>query len=242
MSDDLPPGMLGVPHETWCWMESALSLVGLAQNLPPGSDVGTMAGPKSVDVKRNRLAELMLNRDEWRWLCMVDSDMICDHRSVLRLLRTSIRTGVGVVGALVTNRPGDGTAPKPFGGWSREATEADDPLRPSDSDAWEFERFHVDDLPEDGDVVEVDWVGTGLILISRPILEALDGPPWFASNLRSPKAAGEAEDASRATSRKCPIRSRSTRTPSGSRDSASATTAGRLAAPPGPEDPVLRSS
>lgn len=39
--------MLAVPHQEWVWMDPALSLVGLAQNLPPGSDVGTMHDPVS---------------------------------------------------------------------------------------------------------------------------------------------------------------------------------------------------
>lgn len=191
---DHPPGMLAVPHQEWVWMEPALSLVGLAQNLPPGSDVGTMRGPKSVPHKRNKLARLCLERSQWEWLCFVDADMVCDHRSVQRLLRTCERTEAPIVGALVTNRPSDGNAPVPFAGWSREQTEGDDPLRRSDTDRWEWRRLHPRHLQGDPETVDVDWAGTGLMLVRREILEEMDGPPWFAGNLRNPDVVGEGED------------------------------------------------
>lgn len=183
-SPALPPGNVTIPCMGQMYTKTAQSLVALSHRLPPGSSTTFMDSLSTIAGKRNAAAAYFLEDPKLKWLCFIDSDMVVPPDAIIRLLRTP----GDVVGGLYCQRE----PPYLFeAGWVDEGSLSDDPRRPTDTEGVQYRLLTVDQV--DGQPHSVDVVGTGLMLIRRRVLEAVD-PPWFEPNERNLKGYGQNED------------------------------------------------
>lgn len=187
------PGLVGTPVREQVWAPAFESF--LALQLPAGSHVQVVPGPRPVPEKRDWIAELLLKVEVWKWLLFLDSDQTFRPDVAERLWATSEATGAGIVAAPVTRRSkravrmgGRVNAWRLPDGFEPETPEriGDDPgLRDA------LEPVYAREIDRDGDPFEVDLVGAGVTLIRRGVLEALDGPPWFPPSRTAQPGLGE---------------------------------------------------
>ena len=158
---NFPPGLLAVPATEWMYTRSVHSLVGLLTWLPPGSGVEINQRSSSVVNNRNELIEHFLSHRSLEWLLFLDSDMTPEPETACRLLSHN----VDIVGALYFSR--DGRYVPMFSevdvGFSSVLVSSCNPTDVSASAR---------------DLRQVDWVGTGCMLIRRRVLEAMR-PPYM---------------------------------------------------------------
>ena len=151
----MTPGVfVGIPCVDWMWTKAALAQRHLL--LPPGSRVEFPEGATTLVHKRNFLAESFLEDERLSHILMLDSDMIPPRNTVRRLLAHNLP----IVGALYFQRISPFC---PCAGWFPV------PGQPR--------RF----LTETGGrepLQQVDWIGTGCLLISRDVLLKVP-KPWF---------------------------------------------------------------
>lgn len=150
-----PPGLVAVPVVPWMYTASAKAFLHLSHRLPPGSALWLSSeGSSSVDAVRNHIVESFMAQPEWKWLCMIDSDMTPPPHAVAELLGVD----VDIVAAKCFQRypPFFLTAALLEGG---------------------------DRVTRTGcTLVEAVRTGFGCILIRRRVLERMS-PPWFQNTI-----------------------------------------------------------
>lgn len=148
MSESHAPGVVAIPATEMMHTGSVSSFIGLRQSLPSGSKmlIGTMSSSPAAN--RNGMAESILSHEEFQWILFLDSDMMPDPATALRLLDHR----VDMVGALCYMRG------YPFSPCCNPMFEPPTGLR------------------------EVDWVGTGSLLVRRHVMETIKYP-WFEHTL-----------------------------------------------------------
>jgi len=144
-----PGGMVGLPSgEQARWTHHTMSLIVLER--PKGTRVASVSGTY-IQACRNDLARQTLETDA-QWLFMVDDDHTFDRSLLINLLDRHVPV---VAAAAVSRKP------------------------PYYVCAYRQGANHAMGLHDfNGELEEVDAVGTGAILIRREVLEALE-PPWF---------------------------------------------------------------
>lgn len=183
---DYSPGLLAVPVMETMYSLAAFSFVQAARWLPKGTEIVFLREGTTVAAKRNRFVRELLDRPDLEWLAMIDSDHTFPADLVLRLLAT----GKDLVGAACMLRSGSHVA---AGFLTDDAVLSDDPLRPSDADGFRWSPVNHERFPDGPNIGEVDLVGTGIILVRRPVFEALE-EPWFVSNVTARTSEGQGED------------------------------------------------
>lgn len=175
--DDLPPGLVVVPAQSQMWTKSALAIMRL-QAATPRADVFCVVDPTTIAHKRNWGVASLLKQDRYRWMLCLDSDMTPPEDAITRLWATAEETGADLVQAAMV-----GTRPPyvPTGGVLTNRGEPDDPLRPYTSDPdLSHTQATADSLLHAEKPVEVDYAGTGCLLVRRRVFEALE-EPWFVA-------------------------------------------------------------
>lgn len=151
-----PPGRIAVPCTEVLWTRSAVALFQMVSNAPSGAGAFFDWHSFPTIEKRNYIVERFLQEEDLKWLLMIDSDMVPPPDLVARLLHAANHPGRDIVTALCFTRHGFPYQPA-AGYWSNN----------EDGFRWmPAEEF-------DGQVREVDWVGTGCILVWRPVLECM---------------------------------------------------------------------
>lgn len=143
---DFPPGLVGISAVDWMWSSCAFAFMQMMHALPGGSGVELGRRSQSPAANRNSLIESFLKTD-YQWICFIDSDMLPQPPSVLRLLSHNL----DVVGAEYFMRT------PPFKPCWRELQ----------GKQWN---------PESQEPCEVEFVGTGMLLVRRNVIEAIPFP------------------------------------------------------------------
>lgn len=162
-SKSIPPGLICVPTVGQMWTKSATAIFG-GMEIPPHSVVSAVDGSRSIAQKRNEGIRAALRVPSTQWVLFIDDDMTPEPATLRRLWST----GKDVVGALYYQRL------PPFAaaaGWVGA-------LRPDGTHRKRFREYFVDPGDVQGQMMRVDWVGAGLLLVRRRVLEAM-GEPWF---------------------------------------------------------------
>ncbi len=162
-SPTVPPGMIGVPAVAWVWTEF-MNVFHLLQR-PLGTWDSISMGRATIAAKRNEIVKDFLSRAPLDWLLFLDSDMVPPLDVIYHLWGT----GKPVVGALYMKRN------PPFGPVAGYGKETQVPLL---------------EFGGPNPVKQVDWVGTGCLMIRRRVLETVSAP-WFVAN---PEGSGEDTD------------------------------------------------
>jgi hypothetical protein len=146
---DFPPVLVAIPTLDFVWAECMIAFMRLAAALHPRSRFEFSRGPTSPAAKRNQLCETFLGQRSLEWILFLDADMQPDALTVPRLLSH----GKDIIGAKCFQRL------PPFRGCWQALPGAT--------------------LEEDCTAAcEVEWVGTGCLLIHRRVLESV-AFPWF---------------------------------------------------------------
>lgn len=165
------PGMIAVPAVEWTWSRAAYSLWPVLLRAPRGSVFLPDLRTSDIAGKRNALAAEFLRRPQLHWLLFIDADMEVPADTLTRLLAVP----GDVVGGLYAGR----LPPHHLeAGRVIEQAATPDPLRPTDNPECICEMIDWDEV---GQVVEVDILGAGVMLIYRRVLEKLEAP-WFVPN------------------------------------------------------------
>jgi len=141
------------------------------------------SGGGNLDKGRNVLVQKFL-KSEYDWLLMLDTDQYFNPEDVDRLLESARERKAGVISGLyfANERP-----PRPaIYRWTEEG-------RAKSFTEW-----------EDHEVIEVDGVGAGFLLVHRQVYEALNDPTqyagrggsWFTQNMTGPQGQLLNEDSS----------------------------------------------
>lgn len=168
-----PPGLLAVPVGESMPSRAAAAIASLFRALPPESELAFLVRDATIAGKRNAAARQLLKNPRLGWLLFVDADMVVP-RGAFPLLAFH---AADIVGALYAGRV------PPFhleaGCVSKQAA-APDPLTPTDNPQCE-----ITELPPRriGEVVAVDVVGAGLMLVRRRVFEGMEYP-WFVANMQ----------------------------------------------------------
>jgi hypothetical protein len=148
---DFPPGLVAIPAQDWMWTESANAFLFLTQGLPPGSALRFGRASSSAEWNRNRLTEEFL-RDApshgWEWILYIDSDMVPQPATALRLLSHN----VDCVGGYYFSR--------------REPLVA------------EFNRVGTAEAQPVNGLLPCMWVGAGCLLVRKTVLDRMGEPWW----------------------------------------------------------------
>jgi hypothetical protein len=144
---DYPPGLVAVPATDWMWTQSVIAFMHLGPSMPPGTAMMIGDFSSSPAASRNHLIESFLTQPSLEWICFIDSDMTPKPATVVRLLSHN----VDVVGALCFERG------EPF-------TACFAPLPGKE--------IYNDTVG----LAEVDFAGTGCMLVRRRVIEALQYP------------------------------------------------------------------
>lgn len=132
---------------------------------PEGSRLVLCEG-SAVHGQRNRICRQITPKDDW--VFFLDDDMIFEPDTLMRLLSAN----VPIIGGLyLTRRPPYYSA----AGWKNPDGSA---------------RFLSAEDMNSGKVLEVDWVGTGCMLIRREVFEVLEYP-WFEAGRIHPDEMSE---------------------------------------------------
>lgn len=144
---DYPPGLVAIPATDFIWTSCVTAFMNLMFALPPGSAVEIGRASQSPAANRNSLIESFLKNDAYQWIVFLDSDMLPQPASVLRLLSH----GLDFVGAQYFMRT--------------------PPFKP----CWRNLQGHQ--LRRDcTEPCEVEFVGTGMLLARRNVIEAVEFP------------------------------------------------------------------
>lgn len=144
---------VAVASVEWMWTQAAVAQQYL--RLPPGSQFFHSRGRSSIASKRTALAEGFVQREAFSHLLFLDSDMTPPPDTVERLLSHNLP----IVGALMFARVEPFWVCAGYGGVSSPPV-------------------NLSDVGGPDPLRQVDWCGTGCLLISREAL--LQVPkPWF---------------------------------------------------------------
>jgi hypothetical protein len=172
-----PPGVVGVPCDSWAYVEALLSINNLT--LPSGSCLQYERGGTFPDAKRNRLIQLLLQQPELQWIFFCDSDHVVPRDLVTKLLDT----GCDVVGGLYPSRHGSfalecGPIPEDSPVLTQLGLAALPPVEGGHVTADGSKLVLTQGAQR---VIEVGWTGGGALLVRRHVLEQVPGPSWFAA-------------------------------------------------------------
>ena len=166
------PGAIGIPCVDWMWTDAVQALMTL--RYPPGTCVALETGTSTIASKRNSLVRMLLEKPELEWMLFLDSDMTPPRDIVPKLLATHR----DIVSALcVTRKP----PYRPCVGFEEPVPVT--ALFPSGMRVTSLTQYGGRDP-----VKEVDWTGTGCVLVHRRVFEKME-PQWFEA---TPE--GEASD------------------------------------------------
>ena len=98
---DFPPGLVAIPTVDWMYTEPVIAFMNLLAALPPRSGLEFTRGSSAAQ-NRNRLTELFLANEDWKWILYCDGDQTPPPETVVRLLSHKVDI---VSGLIVTRYP-----------------------------------------------------------------------------------------------------------------------------------------
>lgn len=157
------PGIIGIATRTYM---PSWTLGYYSHLIKPDGTRLVMCEGSAIHGQRNRICRQRTPQDEW--VFFMDDDMVLEPDTLVRLLAHN----VPIVGGLyLTRHPPYISA----AGWKNPDGTA--------------RLLSADDM-HSGRLVEVDWVGTGCLLIRREVFEALEYP-WFEAGRIHPDEMSE---------------------------------------------------
>lgn len=182
----MPTIALGIPHLRdlpGYFFDTVMSL-----EWPPGTKSVRVEG-KPVDIARNAIVRSALKDPEVEWVFFLDADMRVHPRTLARLLQDAEEIPDAYIVSGTYFARTDTPVPHVY-----RFTKTDEngvnwyTALAKEYAAWAKARGDRDDLPNaqcypktDGDVVQCDAVGAGMLLVHRSVFDVV-GEPWFESN------------------------------------------------------------
>lgn len=178
------PGGLS-PHEVAIgvicpWVMDLPHIISLFEAREAGYTVLIVPAGPYLDIERNKVVDMFLEREHCKWLVFIDSDVKFDHRDIPKLIADPEHHPV-VSGIYHNNFPHTGHAPLVYR-WNPESTLHENftcreigccPDRPVHPDLPADDPARVaDPLPRDEyGMVKIDGFGAGYLAIHRDVLE-----------------------------------------------------------------------